>query len=233
MNEKRILIVEDEFIIAQNLKQILNELGYVVGGHAFDANQALEILQKGEIDLALLDINLGAGGDGIALAAQIRRDFDLPFIFLTSHSDKHTIERAKDVHPAGFLVKPFNRSEIFPAIEIALANRPLQAARDHVFVRVGATLKKVFFNEITFLKADRVYVEVYRQGQKPLIVRESLQAWEEKLPQGFLRVHRSTIIHLKYLESIGSNVVTVDGVDIAVTKPAREEILAWIQDQKT
>ena len=80
MSSKRILIVEDEFIIAQNLTQILVELGYVVSGHAFDAAEALEILQKGQTDLALLDINLGAGMDGIALAAEIRRDFALPFI---------------------------------------------------------------------------------------------------------------------------------------------------------
>ena len=228
MNTQRILIVEDEFIIAQNLKQILVELGYAVSGHAFDAAEALEILQKGETDLALLDINLGAGMDGIALAAQIRLDFALPFIFLTSHSDKQTIERAKAVHPSGFLVKPFKRSEIFPAIEIALANVQQESARDHLFVKVGTTQKKVYFSEITVLKADRVYVEVHRKGLPMLIVRESLNAWEEKLPPDFLRVQRSYIIHLVHVDAVGLNAVTVDGKEIAIHKQVREEILARI-----
>ncbi len=229
MSSKRILIVEDEFIIAQNLTQILVELGYVVSGHAFDAAEALEILQKGQTDLALLDINLGAGMDGIALAAEIRRDFALPFIFLTSHSDKQTIDRAKEVHPAGFLVKPFNRSEIFPGIEIALANVQQESARDHMFVKVGTTQKRVLFSEITVLKADRVYVEVHRKGLPMLIVRESLNAWEEKLPPSFLRVHRSYIIHLAHVEAVGVNTVVVDGKEIVVNRQVREEILVRIR----
>ena len=228
MSSKRILIVEDEFIIAQNLTQILVELGYVVSGHAFDAAQALAILQKGQTDLALLDVSLGAGMDGIALAAEIRSGFALPFIFLTSHSDKQTIERAKEVHPSGFLVKPFNRSEIFPAIEIALANVQQESARDHLFVKVGATMKKVFFSEITVLEADRVYVEVHRKGLPRLIVRESLHAWEEKLPSSFLRVHRSYIIYLAHVDAVGLNAVTVGGKEIAINKQVREEILARI-----
>ncbi len=228
MNTKRILIVEDEFIIAQNLKHILRELGYVVSGHAFDAGQALDILRKGETDLALLDINLGAGIDGIQLAAQMRRDFALPFIFLTSHSDKQTIERAKEVYPAGFLVKPFNASEIFPAIEIAMANVQQESARDHLFVKVGTTLKKVFFSEITILKADRVYVEVYRKGLPMLIVRESLHVWEQKLPLEFMRVNRSNIIHLAYVDAVAVTTVVVDGKEIAINKQVREEILVRI-----
>jgi DNA-binding LytR/AlgR family response regulator len=225
MSDKRILIVEDEFIIAQNLRQILVDLGYEVAGHAFDADEALALLRQGQTDLVLIDIKLGAGIDGIELAAVIRKEFALPFIFLTSHSDKSTIGRAKDVHPSGYLVKPFNKAEIFPAIEIALANLEADTRRDHLFIKVGPSLKKVYYQEITLLKADRVYVEVHRKGASPLIVRESLNAWEEKLPPDFLRVHRSYIVHLPHVQSIDTASVTVDGKVIAITRQVREELL--------
>jgi DNA-binding LytR/AlgR family response regulator len=237
MNGKGVLIVEDEFIIAQNLRQILQDLGYKVSGHAFDVTEAMAILQEGDTALALLDIRLGKGPDGIDLAQAIRQDYGIPFIFITSFSDKGTIERAKAVHPAGFLVKPFNREEIYATIEIALANRPERQGqplepgpRDHMFVKVGATLRKVQFSEVTLLKADRVYVEIHRKDGPPLLVRESLNAWEEKLPSGFLRVNRSYIIHLAHVTAVETGSVTVAGVEIAVTRQVREEIEQKIRE---
>ncbi len=232
MSSKRILIVEDEFIIAQNLMQILSGLGYAVAGHAFDAEEALQILADGGADLALLDITLGQGMDGIALAHEIQARYGIPYLFLTSHSDSGTIQRATDAHPAGFLVKPFKPSDIHAGIEVALANAAPNPLGDHTFVKVGTQLKKVIYGEITLLQADRVYVELHRKGAPPLIVRESLHAWEEKLPPGFLRVHRSAIVQLKHVDAVNAHTVTVDGMDIVVTRSAREEVLAWIQARK-
>jgi DNA-binding LytR/AlgR family response regulator len=232
MNGKGILIVEDEFIIAQNLQQVLEDLGYAVSGHAFDVAEAQSILQEGNTALALLDIRLGKGPDGIELAHVIRRDYGIPFIFLTSYSDKGTIERAKEAHPAGFLVKPFNREEIFATIEIVMANRKEAEAtahrKDHLFVKVGGTLRKVQHSEITLLKADRVYVEIHRKEGPPLLVRESLNAWEEKLPPEFLRVNRSYIIHLAHIQALTTGAVTVAGVEIPIARQVREEIEARI-----
>ncbi|HNC99956.1 MAG TPA: response regulator, partial [Myxococcota bacterium] len=103
---KRILIVEDEFIIAQNLVQVLEGLGYEVAGHAFDAEEALGLMAVGGVDLAILDINLGRGQSGIELGKVLSERWGIPIVFLTSHTDGGTIREAAAVRPAGYLVKP-------------------------------------------------------------------------------------------------------------------------------
>ena len=225
MSVHRILIVEDEFIIAENLRKILVELGYMISGHALDADEAIQILEEGGTDLALLDVTLGLGMDGIALGDIIRARFFIPFIFLTSHSDAATILRAKDVHPAGFLVKPFNKAEIYAGIEIALVNVVTPAPSDYIYVKISGQVKKVAHAEITLLKADRVYVEIHRVGAMPMLVRESLNVWEEKLPSEFLRVHRSYIVNLAHVASVEAQTITVAGKEIPVSRTIREEVL--------
>jgi DNA-binding LytR/AlgR family response regulator len=223
MTAKRILIVEDEFIIAQNLRQILTDLAYEVAGHAYDAQEALEILGQGTTDLALLDISLGRGMDGIALAGMMRDRYSIPIIFLTSHSDRDTIERAKEVRPAGFIVKPFHKAEIFAAIEIAFANA-VDREPPYLFVRVDGGQRKVLLQDITFLKADRVYVEIHCVAGHPLIVRESLHVWEERLPATFLRVNRSYVVNLQHVSRIDTDSITLGSIQIHVSRAMRDQI---------
>jgi len=117
-----ILIVEDEPLIAEDIQGYLEESGFGVVGIANSGAMALEILSKNKPDALLLDINLGSGPDGIELAGIIRQQYQLPFVFLTSHADKSTLERAKLTFPAGYLLKPFDGSDLMTSLEIALFN---------------------------------------------------------------------------------------------------------------
>lgn len=103
----KILIVEDELIIAQDMIDILEKMGYEVMENAMDAEETFEILSKDTPDLILLDINLSGGRDGIDIAKEINEKYKIPFIFTTSYTDGLTIERAKEVKPLNYLVKPF------------------------------------------------------------------------------------------------------------------------------
>jgi len=117
-----ILIVEDEPLIAEDIQGYLQESGFGVTGIANSGAMALEILSKTKPDALLLDINLGSAPDGIELAGIIRQKYQLPFVFLTSHADKSTLERAKQTFPAGYLLKPFDGSDLMTSLEIALFN---------------------------------------------------------------------------------------------------------------
>jgi DNA-binding NarL/FixJ family response regulator len=117
-----ILIVEDEPLIAEDIQGYLEESGFGVVGIANSGAMALEMLSKTKPDALLLDINLGSGPDGIELAGIIRQQYQLPFVFLTSHADKSTLERAKLTFPAGYLLKPFDGSDLMTSLEIALFN---------------------------------------------------------------------------------------------------------------
>lgn len=122
MSEFRILIVEDEPIIAQNIAVHLNNNDFMVSGIAYDYDEALLQLKNNPPDAALIDINLDSTADGIELAAFINKLSPLPFLFLTSYADKDTLERAKKVEPWGYIVKPFNEKTLAAALEIAIYN---------------------------------------------------------------------------------------------------------------
>ncbi|MES2777199.1 MAG: response regulator transcription factor [Bacteroidota bacterium] len=123
----KVLIVEDEPLIARNIAMYLNNNDYEVSAIAYDDEEAIFQLRRHAPDLAILDINLEGEQDGIDIATYINKNNFIPFVYLTSYSDKETIERAKKTNPAGFIVKPFNERTLYATIEIALANHAAQA----------------------------------------------------------------------------------------------------------
>lgn len=122
MNRIKILVVEDDVFIAQDISEQLESLDYHLAGLAYNAEDAYSLLAKELPDLVLLDIHLGEGEDGIQIAKKIRDTYQVPFIFLTSFSNKSILDRAKTTHPMGYIVKPFNEGDLFTSIEIALYN---------------------------------------------------------------------------------------------------------------
>lgn len=122
MSEIHVLIVEDEALIAKDIKYILEDEEYIVSAIAYNSKQALEELRNKPPDIVLLDIQLNSELSGIQLAKVINEQYQLPFIFLTSHSDRATIEHVKSTNPMGYLVKPFEERTLITTIEIALYN---------------------------------------------------------------------------------------------------------------
>lgn len=122
MSEFKILIVEDEPVIAENIAMYLNNADFVVSGIAYDDEEAIKQLKQNTPDAVLLDINLDSNTDGIEIADYINKNYQLPFLFLTSYADRETLERAKKVEPWGYVVKPFNEKALLASIEIAISN---------------------------------------------------------------------------------------------------------------
>lgn len=120
MSEIRVLIVEDEVLIAEDIADSLNAIDYKVAGIAYSSEKALEILRKAHPDIVLLDIHIKGSMNGIEVAHIINRDYRLPFVFLTSFADKQTVEEAKKTMPYGYVVKPFSEKELFSSLEVAI-----------------------------------------------------------------------------------------------------------------
>lgn len=118
--KKRVLIVEDEPIIAQEIAFNLEDRGFEIVGIAHDSERALELLYKNKPDIAMLDIAIDGSLSGIDLAHIIREKYSIPFVFLTSFSDADTIAQASQTFAYGYLVKPFKDNDLAPAIQIAL-----------------------------------------------------------------------------------------------------------------
>lgn len=122
MSKLRVLIVEDEPLIAENISMYLDNADFEVSGIAYDSTEANEQLQNNTPDAAILDVNLESEEDGIDIAKRINQQYQIPFLFLTSYSDKETLQRAKAVNPSGYIVKPFNEKTLLASLEIAISN---------------------------------------------------------------------------------------------------------------
>ncbi|MBO6879876.1 response regulator transcription factor [Winogradskyella sp.] len=122
MSAIRVLIVEDDPIIAEDIRDMLTSVNYEAIGVAYSKEDAITAIDTDKPDLVLLDINLDGHYEGFEVAEHINKTRKLPFLYITSYSGKEIIERAKPTMPMGYIVKPFNEKELYSTIEVALYN---------------------------------------------------------------------------------------------------------------
>lgn len=227
MSKLRIVIVEDEPLIADDLAAILEKNGFQIVGIADEADEALELVTKQKPDLALLDINIEGNQDGIQLAAQLK----IPFIFITSFYDQRTLERVQAVHPAGYIVKPFSERDLLINIELArsrhmntnkfIAKRP----PEKLFFRKDQEIIALMSDQILYVEAYDNYAWIFTEKAKYLIS-HTLKSIEEKIvPLGFIRVHRSFLINFEMIESIAEGYVFLKGIKIQLGKSYKKDFL--------
>ncbi len=235
MSKVKILVVEDELIIAEDIRMMLEDLGYEVIGTVPDYSEAIELIDKNLPDVVLIDILLAGEKDGITLAETIREKFNLPFIFITSHSDTATVERAKSVHPDGYLVKPFEKRDLYTSIEIAFSNFISKEEtefekedsfflKDSIFIRKDYLLVKIRFNDLKWVKSDGNYLDLYCTDEKHL-VRSSMKNFVQRLPANrFLQVHKSYLVNLEHIKSIDHRNVRIDDELIPIGRAFIDDI---------
>lgn len=122
----KILIVEDESIVAFNLQQRLAQLGYTVPHVAVSGQQSLELISSSQPDLVLMDIHIEGEMDGIEVAARLNESHPVPVIYLTAYSEDSTLERARRTRPYGYLIKPFSERELHATIQMALERHAVE-----------------------------------------------------------------------------------------------------------
>jgi two-component system response regulator LytT len=222
--EIKVLIVEDELIIAEDIRSKLSELGYNVTGIATDVKEAEILLKDNNPDIVMLDIILRDGDDGIALAEIIRNQYDIPFIFLTSHADKATIERAKRVKPDGYLVKPFTDRDLYSSIEIAFFKKvDSQLAQegssfdyentvlnDSIIIKKDYLLIKIKFVDLQWIMSDGNYLKLYCSDDKKYLFRSTLKDLLVKLPKSlFLQTHKSYAVNIDHIMAVEYDYIVI------------------------
>jgi two-component system, LytTR family, response regulator LytT len=232
-NPLKIVVVEDEMIIAESIYRSLQSLNYDVLEPVANYTAALELINNEKPDLVLIDIRLSGSKDGIDLANEINSILAIPFIYLTSNSDPSTIERAKKTHPAAYLLKPFSKADLYSSIEIGLQNynkiQELKTEKsvpvnDYIMVKHNKSFVKVFFNEILYINSQHIYIEIVTTSDKKYLVRTSLNDYLKLLPLYFVKVHRSYIINIHYIDEIITQSVILKGISIPVSKEYRKDL---------
>lgn len=155
---EKILVVEDERIVARDIEKRLKKLGYVVVASVASSEEAIQKTAEMNPDLVLMDIQIRGEKDGIETAENIRTDFDIPVIYLTAYADEDTLQRAKVTEPFGYIIKPFDERDLYVAIEVALRRRLAEIA-----VRIALKKEK----ELSELKS-RFWSMVVHEFRNPL-----------------------------------------------------------------
>lgn len=179
-----ILIVEDEGIIAADLSACLDDLGYNVVGEAATGEDALLQAAARHPDLVLMDIKLAGAMDGITAAARLREEQDIPVVFLTSHADDATLDRARESQPFGYLIKPFAERELRAAIETSIfrhaeakraeeerlrVERQIQEAQKHECISVLAQgIAHDFNNALAGINGNALLCQLKLDGASPV-----------------------------------------------------------------
>ncbi|WP_372657262.1 response regulator [Hydrogenophaga sp.] len=136
----RILIVEDERIVAFNLQQRLTHMGYEVPAVAVNGRESLDLVHRTRPDLVLMDIHIEGDMDGIEVASQLKRTHSVPVIYLTAYSEDSTLERARETKPYGYLIKPFSERELHATIQMALERHAVEDALIHSQIQLQQAL---------------------------------------------------------------------------------------------
>ena len=230
----KILIVEDNVIIADDLQQIIEGFGYQVLGNVISYEKAVDFLSTHKIDLVLIDINLATTKTGIDLANYINANFKVPFIYLTSNIDDQTIDDASKTLPAAYLVKPFDADTIYTSIEVAVNSfidrqRVYVSISECIFLKKNNLYHKIKIEDILYVKADNIYIEIYVKNCQKFLMRNTLKDFINKLPPSFFKCNKSYIINSNEIDSFNMNYVYINKTQISVSKEFKPYLKSLLQ----
>lgn len=227
----RVLIVEDQIIVSEEIKEILIAKGYKVIGQCTSAEEALNLLSSEVCDVAILDINIEGDRDGIELANEILKSHRTAIIFLTAYADEQFLKRAKQVKPAAYIVKPFEETNLHMAVEVAFNNLIESGVslkegsfqiKDFIFIKDQSRYRKIKLDDIQYAEADGSYTKVLTD-KTSITLAINLKTFESQLSSHeFMRIHRSYVINLKKIDEYEGNRVFIKQESIPISSSFKE-----------
>lgn len=211
-HKSRILIVEDEVLIAYSLKKMLDTV--FVCEIAHDYEEAKLLLSHKIFDLVLIDISLSGDKTGLDLASFINTNISLPFIFTTALTDPGTLEKITNLKPSAYLSKPVDSVNLITAIKLALANE------DIIFkIELGKQIYYFQAKDFLFAEADHVYVEIHLKSGKNQILRTTMTYLEEIFPsKHFKRINRSVGVNPYHISKIVNDKLYIEDKIFKISK---------------
>jgi DNA-binding LytR/AlgR family response regulator len=219
MNSKMILIVEDDFLNRRLTKKVLQENGYQVL-EAKNADEAMVILNKELVDLAILDINLGDGEiDGISLGKLIQNKQKVPFIYLTAYENAKIISEAVATSPYSYLTKPFKNSDLIASVELAIIKSEKEdRPKPTILVKDGEYKVALPIEDIRYIESEGNYL-LFHTDKNIYKCRSTISQILDLLPTTkFIQTHRAFIVNKDKIQKYSSKSVVVGNAEIPLSK---------------
>lgn len=211
-HRSRILIVEDEVLIAFSVKRTLET--YFLPEIANDYEEAKLLLSHKIFDLVLIDISLSGEKTGLDLAQFINDNISIPFIFTTALTDPGTLEKVTNLKPSAYLSKPVESVNLITAINLALANQ------DNIFkIEIGKQVYYFQSKDFLFAEADHIYIEICLKSGKNQILRTTMSYLEEVFPSKyFKRINRSIAVNPYHITKIVNDKLYIEDRVFKISK---------------
>lgn len=228
-----ILIVEDELLIAEMLKEMLLELGHIVVAIAKNYELAITALKEhNDIDFCFLDINLRGTYTGLDVATYMANTGAKPFVFLTSYSDKQTIANAIKYGPQAYLIKPFTEVDLYTTLELVNNRLHNNTPKDNIqtiVIKDGTKISKLNVQDILWLKSDNIYVAI-RTVDKTHLIRNSLIQYIQEMNIACIkRVHRTYAVNINKVDAITGQQLIIGDSKIPISRKYRAEIMQYFR----
>ncbi|ASU36225.1 LytR/AlgR family response regulator transcription factor [Mucilaginibacter xinganensis] len=238
LGKVKILVVEDEILIAESLRMMLENLGHEVPAIFTSGTEAIRNFRPGLADIIIMDIELANNTNGIDTAIELKKMGDPPIIFITNNTDerirKKAIYQTSALH---YVPKPFTKLDISIAIDLTLklagdretasrkAHEFSHLMNDSIFIKDEGSFKKIMTGDIRFLKADGSYCFLYLKKDHIMFC-ENLSFLEGKLSfaKNLVRVHRSYIVNINYITKIQDNRLWIEEEEIPIGATYKKDL---------
>ncbi len=240
MGRTQVLIVEDELITANDIKETIENDGYQVMGIARTGEKAIILAREQMPDIIIMDIQLAGEITGIEAAKEILLIKKVPILFLTANDDPDTLDEVKNINPAGFLTKPIRIADFTTNMAIALKNQSNDTPAKEkgtngnaVYIPIKNGHQKIANKDIFYIEASGSYVSIFTY-EKTIMLSTNLGNIQKQLSEGsFVRISRKHIINIDHIERIENNVVVVKKKVLPVGDSYRTELFKNLQIIKT
>lgn len=214
MNKIKILIVDDEILIAEDLKDILLSLGFDNIEMAHDKGEAVDKLKLFNPDIVLLDIRMEKELDGLEIGEYINLHNKIPFIYITAHSDVAMIKQIVKTKPSGYITKPFKKSDLFAAINLASD----RVNRNKLVIKDGYKNIVVDYDEINYVESEGNYINIFCDSRK-VVSRQSIDRFFAELDGTvFLKIHRSYIVNLRKVTKFSKKELQIGAATLPISR---------------
>lgn len=242
MENVKVLVVEDELIVGESLKIMLEQMGYLVPAIFTNGKEVLDNFTPGFADIVIMDIHLKGKLNGVDTALGLREVSTAPIIYVTDNTDDALRRKAiAETNTVQYLTKPFTKAQIVTAIDLALkdirrhellnqAGQSSYLTDDFIFVRDNQLFRKLSIPDILLLKAEGSYCKLVYKAEKnttrEILFSDNLSFLEEKLKfaKCLYRVHRSFIINIAHLKKAQENRLWIDDIEVPVGKTYKNDI---------
>lgn len=231
MKDFKVLLVEDEILIAEDLKDILNSFGISNVYFAHTKTDAIVLLKEVKLDLVLLDIRLEKELDGLEIGEYINFYYKIPFMYITAHSDMAMIREIVKTKPAAYITKPFKKSDLFANINLIYTSIR-DAKNKFLTIKDGYDSVVIPFEMINHIEGEGNYINIFTDNKK-MVSRQSLDSVMEKLDtEIFFRVHRSFIINVSKVKRYSKKEVEINTFQIPVSRSIADDFETFIKDYR-